>query len=67
MAMVVNANRKHDGLGGHISTFASSATLYEVAYNHFSAAATKVRSRDLVYFRATRRREITRALFLKAA
>jgi pyruvate dehydrogenase E1 component len=35
MAMVVNANRKFSGLGGHISTFASSATLYEVAYNHF--------------------------------
>src|SRR6185503_18251827 len=30
MAMVVNANRKHDGLGGHISTYASLATLYEV-------------------------------------
>ena len=35
MAMVVNANRKHDGLGGHISTYASCATLYEVAFNHF--------------------------------
>jgi pyruvate dehydrogenase E1 component len=35
MAMVVNANQKHDGLGGHISSFASSATLYEVAQNHF--------------------------------
>ena len=35
MAMVVRANKYYDGLGGHISTFASSATLYEVAYNHF--------------------------------
>src|SRR6266481_7613892 len=35
MAMVVNANRKHSGLGGHISTYASAATLYEVAFNHF--------------------------------
>jgi pyruvate dehydrogenase E1 component len=35
MAMVVNANRLHSGLGGHISTFASLATLYEVGYNHF--------------------------------
>jgi len=35
MAMVVRANKKFDGLGGHISTFASSATLYEVAFNHF--------------------------------
>lgn len=35
MAMVVKANKNFDGLGGHISTFASSATLYEVAFNHF--------------------------------
>ncbi len=35
MAMVVRANKRFDGLGGHISTFASSATLYEVALNHF--------------------------------
>ena len=35
MAMVVRANKRFDGLGGHISTFASSATLYEVAQNHF--------------------------------
>ena len=35
MAMVVNANREHAGLGGHISTYASCATLYEVGYNHF--------------------------------
>ena len=35
MAMVVRANKKFEGLGGHISTFASSATLYEVAFNHF--------------------------------
>src|SRR6185295_7689182 len=35
MAMVVRANRNVDGIGGHISTFASSATLYEVGFNHF--------------------------------
>ncbi|MDA7950471.1 MAG: pyruvate dehydrogenase (acetyl-transferring), homodimeric type [Pirellulaceae bacterium] len=35
MAMVTRANMNNDGLGGHISTFASSATLYEVAQNHF--------------------------------
>src|SRR5574339_51528 len=35
MAMVVRANRLSDGIGGHISTFASAATLYEVAFNHF--------------------------------
>jgi pyruvate dehydrogenase E1 component len=35
LAMVTRANRDFGGIGGHISTFASSATLYEVAYNHF--------------------------------
>jgi len=35
MAMVVRANKEAAGLGGHISSFASSATLYEVAFNHF--------------------------------
>ena len=39
MAMVVNANREHSGLGGHISTYASSATLYEVGFNHFFRGA----------------------------
>ena len=39
MAMVVNANQKNDGLGGHISSFASSATLYEVAQNHIFRGA----------------------------
>ena len=35
MAMVVRANKESPGIGGHISTFASAATLYEVAFNHF--------------------------------
>ena len=35
MAMVTRANKKNEGQGGHISTFASSATLYEVGFNHF--------------------------------
>ncbi len=35
MAMVVRANKQFDGIGGHISTYASAATLYEVAFNHF--------------------------------
>ena len=50
MAMVVNANRKHNGLGGHISTFASSATLYEVAFNHFFRGANGDFPGDMVYF-----------------
>ena len=50
MAMVVNANRKHNGLGGHISTYASAATLYEVAFNHFFRGRTDTFVGDMVYF-----------------
>jgi len=50
MAMVVNANRRHSGLGGHISTYASAATLYEVAFNHFLRGRTGGFPGDLVYF-----------------
>jgi pyruvate dehydrogenase E1 component len=51
MAMVHRANKYFDGLGGHISTFASSATLYEVAYNHFfRGRGDDGYSGDLVYF-----------------
>ncbi|MDE0495124.1 MAG: pyruvate dehydrogenase (acetyl-transferring), homodimeric type, partial [Acidimicrobiaceae bacterium] len=34
-AMVIRANKTADGIGGHLSTFASSASLYEVGFNHF--------------------------------
>jgi len=50
MAMVVRANKDHHGIGGHISTFASSATLYEIGFNHFFHAPTAERPGDLVYF-----------------
>jgi pyruvate dehydrogenase E1 component len=50
MAMVVNANRKHNGLGGHISTYASCATLYEVGFNHFFRGRHGDFPGDLVYF-----------------
>lgn len=50
MAMVVRANRKHDGLGGHISTYASSATLYEIFFNHFYRAKTYQQEGDIAYF-----------------
>ena len=50
MAMVVRANRESDGIGGHISTFASCATLYEVGFNHFFHARTDDHTGDLVYF-----------------
>jgi pyruvate dehydrogenase E1 component len=50
MAMVVRANREEQGIGGHISTYASAATLYEVAFNHFLRAATEECGGDQVYF-----------------
>src|SRR3989454_2931996 len=50
LAMVVRANKIQEGIGGHISTYASAATLYEVAYNHFFRAQTETGDRDLVYF-----------------
>jgi len=50
MAMVINANRAHSGLGGHISTYASAATLYEVAFNHFLRAVKPGFAGDMVYF-----------------
>ena len=50
MAMVVNANHDDSGVGGHISSYASMATLYEVAYNHFFRGGEGGRLADLVYF-----------------
>jgi pyruvate dehydrogenase E1 component len=50
MAMVVQANRRSAGIGGHISTYASSATLFEVGFNHFFRANTKDRVGDQIYF-----------------
>ena len=50
MAMVVRANREHSSLGGHISTYASAATLYEVAFNHFFRGKGDDYSGDQIYF-----------------
>ena len=50
MAMVVRANREEDGIGGHISTYASAATLYEVAFNHFFNGKDNGHPGDIVYF-----------------
>ena len=50
MAMVVKANRLHPDIGGHISTYASSATLYEVGLNHFFRGGDTDRPADMVYF-----------------
>ena len=49
MAMVVQANRKSSEYGGHIATYASSATLYEVGFNHFWRARTQDHGGDMVF------------------
>ena len=50
MAMVVRANTKTPGIGGHISTYASSATLYEVAFNHFFKGLDDPSGGDLIFY-----------------
>jgi pyruvate dehydrogenase E1 component len=50
MAMVVRANLESDGIGGHISTFASSATLLEVGFNHFFKGDENGEPADIIYF-----------------
>jgi len=50
MAMVVKANRKSSELGGHIATFASAATLYDIGFNHFWHAPNADHGGDLIFF-----------------
>lgn len=48
-AMVVRANEKSPGIGGHIASFASAATLYDVGFNHFFRAPSHEHGGDLVF------------------
>jgi pyruvate dehydrogenase E1 component len=50
MALILNANRESSELGGHIASFASAATLYDVGFNHFFHGRTEGHGGDLVYF-----------------
>ena len=50
MAMVTKANKNNSGIGGHISTYASAATLYEVAFNHFFKGLEHEEGQDLIFF-----------------
>ena len=50
MAMVVRANNETHGIGGHISTYASAANLYEIGYNHFFKGPNHPNGADLVFF-----------------
>ena len=52
MVMVVRANRNDATIGGHIATYASAATLYEVGFNHFFRGRGKGREGDQIYFQA---------------
>src|SRR6188472_3221726 len=48
--MVVKANKHAEGIGGHLSTFASSASLYEIGFNHFFRGKDDGQPGDAVYF-----------------
>jgi pyruvate dehydrogenase E1 component len=61
MAMVVKANKQTPGIGGHISTYASAATLLEVGFHHFFRGRDAVAPAIRCSSRATRRRAFTRA------
>jgi pyruvate dehydrogenase E1 component len=50
LAMVVKANKLEEGIGGHISTYASAATLYEVGFNHFFKGKGEDHDGDIIYF-----------------
>ncbi|KJS08079.1 MAG: pyruvate dehydrogenase [Gammaproteobacteria bacterium BRH_c0] len=50
LAMVMRANKNDDGLGGHISTFSSAATLYDVAFNYFFRGRGEDHLEDLIYY-----------------
>jgi pyruvate dehydrogenase E1 component len=50
MAMVVRANHKHEGIGGHLASYASSASLVEVGFNHFFKGKDDGSSGDQIYF-----------------
>ncbi len=50
MAMVVRANKEESGIGGHISSYASAATILEVGFNHFFRAKNENQDADIIYF-----------------
>ena len=60
LAMVLRANTRFEGIGGHLSTYASAASLYEVGFNHFFRGSDEGPG-DQIFFQATRRRASTPA------
>ena len=67
MAMVVRANQIEHGIGGHISTFASAATLYEIGFNHFFRGRENGGGADIVYFQGHAAPGIYARAFLEGA
>ena len=65
MAMVVKANKKFDGLGGHIATYQSASNLFEVGFQHFWHAPTEDHGGDLVFFQGHASPGIYARLFLE--
>ena len=65
LAMVVRANRVEHNIGGHISTYASAATLYEVGFNHFFRARSEEFEGDTIYFQGHAAPACMRARFSK--
>ena len=64
--MVNNANHDWDGIGGHISTYASSAILYEVGFNHFFHGKDAGTAGDQIYYQGHAAPASTRARFSRA-
>jgi len=50
VAMVDRANHRFDGIGGHLSTYASAGSLYEVGFNHFFRGPEAIGGGDQVFF-----------------
>ena len=50
LAMVLRANTRFEGIGGHLSTYASAASLYEVGFNHFFRGPDDASAGDQIYF-----------------
>ena len=61
MVMVAKANKEKPGIGGHISTFASAATLYEVAFNHFFKGPDYPSGQDMIFFQGHASPDVCRA------
>jgi pyruvate dehydrogenase E1 component len=65
MAMVVRANRKEHGIGGHLASYAAQSTLFEVGLNHFFRGKDDETGGDIVYFQGHSSPGIYARAFLK--